>query len=88
MKSNNDDSSEVCNNVIKVVTSEYFKFKGDTRQLHTQMHPIVSNAMYKRENELLEQERFKVLITLARTLDDENVNKAIVALKYQLTVKK
>lgn len=87
MKSNFDESKELCNEIIKQVIPN-FKFKGDIKQLHTQMHPIASNIMFKRENDLLESERFKVLITLARILDDENLNKAIVALKYQLTVKK
>lgn len=81
-------SSKTSDDVVKVVTSKWFKFKGDERQLHTQIHPIISNAMYNREKELLEDERFKTLIALARTFDDETVNKAIVALNYQLIVKK
>jgi hypothetical protein len=52
------------------------------------MHPFISNAMYSRDNQVLENERYETFVTLARTLDNEQLEKAFNALRYKLTVEK
>lgn len=87
MKNSFDHSSDVTDEIMKYVISNY-EITGDVKQIKLEIHPIISNAMYFRENDVLEKERFKTLITLARALDDENLQKAIDALKYKLLLEK
>lgn len=61
--------------------------KYDEYQLAISLDPIISNACYHRELEVLERERFKTLIALSRTLDDDNLEKTITALNYKITLK-
>ena len=56
------------------------------KQLPIQLLPHISNALYHRGNELVEAERFKTIIALARALDDDNMQKALIGLKYKLTI--
>ncbi len=86
MKNSVEHSLEVVNEIMTSVISS-FEVKGDVNQLKTGMMPLISNAMFNRDKEVLEQERFETLITLSRTLDDEQVKKVIRALRYSLTVK-
>lgn len=65
---------------------ENLKFEGDPYQLKTSIAPYIANSMYTREKECLEEERFRTLTTLARTLDDETLQRTIEAFKYKLTV--
>ena len=58
----------------------------DSHQFKLNIHPIISNAIYARDKELLEQERFNTLIKLARVLDDTNLDIAIKALNYKLII--
>jgi hypothetical protein len=60
----------------------------DKQQIITSLHPYISNAVYANTNEVLEKERMETLITLARTLDNENIEKVVEALRYQITLKK
>lgn len=48
------------------------------------IHPIISNVIYHRDNELLEIERMNTIITLARVLDDTNIKLAIEGLKFKI----
>ena len=79
-------SLEVSNDVVSTACT--LGFKGDSYQLLVNVHPLVSNAMHYRDKELLEQERFRTVIALARVLDDSGLDLAIKGLGYQLTVKK
>jgi len=49
------------------------------------IHPLISNAEFNRVKQELENERFTTLITLARTLDNDNLSKCINALNYSLS---
>jgi hypothetical protein len=60
----------------------------DRQQLSTSLHPYIANAMYAHGNELLQKERMETLITLARTLDNETIEKVVDALKFEITIKK
>ena len=85
MKRATEQSAEVVNEIMNIIST--FKIEGDPKQLKTSIHPVISNAMFHRENELLEQERLETLVTLSRTFDDENMRKAVKALRYQITLK-
>lgn len=86
MKTNFEQSKLVVNEIVDNILPS-FKLKGDKQQIKSMIHPIIANEMYKREIELLEIERFDTLISLSRSLDNENLKKSIIALKYQLTIK-
>jgi hypothetical protein len=86
MKKSFSESLEVTTQIMETVVSK-FEVEGDLNQMKISIHPIIANAMYNRDNELLEQERFKTLITLARTLNDGNLGKVIKALNYKLIIK-
>lgn len=77
----NDDSKNVTDDIIKHVDFNY-----DDKQRHVQIHPFIANAMYHRDKSVLENERLKTLVTLARTLDDENLSKVIESLGYRISI--
>ena len=82
-----DISNSIMTNVINDnPVLEHLTVK-QTNGLKVMMSPIISNAIFKRENELLEKERFRTLIILARVLNDDNLEKSIEALGYTLTTK-
>jgi len=84
-----DKSYEVAKKFVAEVMPFFDKENAiDGRQLATSLHPYISNAMYEHRNEVLQKERMETLITLARTLDNENIMKAVEALKYEITIKK
>ena len=74
--------------VAKRFVNEVLPFFDNKHQVITSLHPYISNAVYANTNETLEKERMETLITLARTLDNENIEKVVEALKYQITIKK
>lgn len=86
MKKASEQSRETTNQIVETLISN-FKVEYDISQMKAQIHPIIANAMYQRDKELLENERFETLITLARTLDNTNILSVVKALKYELTVK-
>lgn len=86
MKNSTAHSLEVTNQIMEAVVST-FKVEGELNQMKVQIHPIIGNAMFHRDKELLEIERFRTLIALSRALDDQSIEAAIKALRYQLTVK-
>ncbi len=53
----------------------------DPYQVKVTIHPYISNVMYQRELELLENERINTFIALAKTLDGETVRKVLGELK-------
>lgn len=63
-----------------------FRPQGDLTQMKSSMAPIISNAMYARENELIQNERMETFVALARVLDNESIEKAVKALRYQITL--
>lgn len=83
VKSITDASSEATNRIMEHVVPNH-GFGGDANQLKISIHPQIANAMFARDKEVLEMERLTTLITLARTLDDENLHKAYDALNYQI----
>lgn len=87
MENSLNNSLEVAKQIADVAFDSYGA-QGDKHQLSISIHPFISNAMYRAGLDILENERFKTLVTLARTLDDDNLTKAIQALKYTLSVKK
>lgn len=84
-----DKSWEVAKRFVNEVLP-FFDKDGiiDKHQVITSLHPYISNAVYANTNEVLEKERMETLITLARTLDNENIEKVVQALKFQITLKK
>lgn len=86
MKNSIDQSVEVTTQIMETVIAK-FEVNGDLNQMKIQMYPIIANAMYQRDKELFEKERFETLITLARTLDNTNIESVIKALRYELKVK-
>jgi len=86
MKKSIEQSLEVTSQIMETVIAK-FEVEGDLNQMKVQMHPIIANAMYQRDKELLEKERFETLIALARTLDNTNIEAVVKALRYELTIK-
>ncbi len=72
-------SQEIIDNVIVS-----FKPQGDLNQMKSEVAPIISNAMFARENELIQNERMETLIALSRVLDNESIEKAVKGLKYKI----
>lgn len=86
MKKSIDLGLDVSKEIMDKVISK-FDVSGDLNQIKISIHPIIANAMYQRDKELLQKERFETLIALARVLDNENIEAAIKALRYELNVK-
>jgi len=88
MKDSFKTGQEVVNEIMQYAVAPYLEHNYDLRQLETMMHPHISNAMFHRDAAVLQKERMETLITLARTLDNENMEKVVDALKYEITIKK
>jgi hypothetical protein len=90
MKTSFDESKIIINNITNNIINNIIKDYNlpiNLTQVKTQIHPIISNAIFARDKELLEKERFETLITLAKVLDNQNIEVAVKALKYKLTIK-
>lgn len=76
--------------VAKLIAEEIlpsFKPNGSINQFKVQTHPIISNFVHQRDKDILENERFETLVTLSRTIDDNDLlRKMINALKYKLII--
>ena len=86
-KQNWDLTNEIVDSVIKDVDT-HRKNKYKQSQLKVMLQPTISNALFNRDKEILEAERFTTLVSLARVLDDENMKKAVIGLNYKLIVEK
>lgn len=85
MKRATDEGLNISNEIMDEVISK-FEVKGDLHQIKIQIHPIISNAMFHRDNELLEEERFRTFQKLSREFNDEDMKRIIKSLGYHLTV--
>lgn len=74
---------EISDHIIKSVIIGY-KPKGDLNQMKTSMAPIIANALSRRVDAVLEQERFDTLIALAKILEKPTLYRAIEELGYKL----
>ena len=88
METNTEYSYELTKDIYQRLFTAGFEIGGDKLQVLSTIHPIISNGIFRRENAILEKERFGTLIALARTLEGENLHKAIIALQYQITIRK
>jgi hypothetical protein len=85
MKTNRDHAYPVAKAVTEV--AKRFEIKGEINQFTTQIDPIISNAMYNRELELLQNERFRTIIKLSKTsFTEEAILELITALNYKITI--
>lgn len=84
---NYDKTKEMTDKIMDNVIS-HFNVEGDKNQIKVQIFPIISNGIYHQKNQILEEERLKTIMTLARCLDDENFIKSIEELKYTISIKK
>lgn len=49
------------------------KNQNDLYNLKSEIRPLISNAIYHRELEVLEKERFRTIFHLSRIFDDDNM---------------
>lgn len=64
------------------------KLSGDNRQLETSIHPLIANAMYNRDKEILEEERWRTIETLAKSGHVSDFHSVMKELGYKLKVEK
>jgi hypothetical protein len=84
-----DQSLEVAKKFVKETMPFYDPENTiDRVDLMTSLHPYIANAMYAHGNEVIERERMETLITLARTLDNANIEKVVKNLRYVISIKK
>lgn len=87
MLSSTDQSQIVVDEILDIFINN-FQFKGNVNQIKASIHPVIANSMFKRDKELLQKERLETLITLSRTLDNQNIEAVINALNYEIVLKK
>jgi hypothetical protein len=88
MKDSFKTGQEVVKEIMQYAVTPFLENNYDLHQLETMMLPHISNAMFFRDAAVLQKERMETLITLARTLDNETIEKVVDALKYEITLKK
>ena len=82
-----DLSFVIADAIIKQVLVPHFKLGSDAAyEVKTSMTPIISNAIFRNQNELLENERIRTFTELAKALPAEQVYLAIKALGYKITI--
>ena len=83
------ENFDISKDLTKAISEKVCNLNGVTiQQMETSIHPMISNVIFARENEILEHERFKTVIALSRVLNDEEMILAIKSLGYQLTMPK
>ena len=83
-----EEGKDITNEIMEHVIPS-FKFEGAPIHLKSSIHPFISNAIYKRDQIILEKERFETLITLARTIEDNQLLEEVIhQLKYKLILNK
>ena len=85
MKKASEQGLETTNQIIESVVSQ-FQIKGNLNQMKIQIHPIISNAIFARDNELLEAERFRTIQHLARVFNDKDMEQIVKCLEFHLTI--
>lgn len=85
MKNSSEQGLETTNQIMESVISQ-FQIEGDLNQMKIQIHPIISNAMFARDNELLEAERFRTIQHLSRVFSDEDMKRVVKCLGLHLTI--
>ena len=88
MKDSFKTGQEVVKEIMQYAVAPFIENNYDTHQLEIMMLPHITNAMFFRDAAVLQKERMETLITLARTLDNENIVKVVDALKFEITIKK
>ena len=88
MKSCTDTALEISKTITHEILPKFnIENKDDTYQFKVTIHPLISNIMYAREKELLENERIDTIIGLSKVLDSDTVKKVMVELGYNIIKK-
>jgi hypothetical protein len=87
MKTNRDVTYPIAKRITEIAL-EQFKIQGEPNQFTVQIDPLISNMVFNREKELLQEERFLTIIRLSKHITDEGMLKNIEILGYELTMKK
>jgi len=85
MQTNFESSRDLTSKAIAHL-KEGFDLKGEEHQIKVSTHPIIANAMYAREKEVIGNERLKTLTKLARNLEDDELEKMVGILGYKVIV--
>lgn len=89
MKNCTDTALEISNTITNEIAPKYkFEDKDESYQFKVTIFPLISNTMYAREKELLENERIDTIIGLSKVLDSDTVKKVMKELGYNITMKK
>lgn len=90
MKTPHDEGREIAKTIVSHVMANFrtdWDIEHDRYQMNVQIHPIISNAIYERDKNLLEIERMETLVTLSRTIqDNEELKRIVRALKYKVII--
>lgn len=85
MEDNFNSSLKLTRKVIEEY-SIYVSNRHDAKQRETIIHPIISNFLFERQNELLEQERLNTIFKLSRSFNDKEMYSIIKQLNYKLNI--
>ena len=83
---NIDISWKIAKEITEVAVTH--NIEGEPREFTSSIAPIISNAMYNREKEFLQLERFLTIIKLSKHYPEEVMLNMIKILGYELTTKK
>lgn len=64
------------------------KNQNELYNLKSEIRPVISNAIYHRELEVLEKERFRTIFHLSRIFDDDDMCKIVNELDFKLNLQK
>jgi hypothetical protein len=88
MSKNMDLSWKIAKEITEIAVGN-FEIKGEPRQFTSSIAPSISNAIFNREKELLQEERLLTIIKLSKTVENEDsILHIIKGLGYELTAKK
>jgi hypothetical protein len=85
MKKSSEQGLEITNQIMESITSQ-FEIQGDVNQIKAQIHPVISNAIFERDKELLEAERFRIIQHLSRIFNNEDMERVVKCLRLRLTI--
>lgn len=85
MTKNIDIAWDIAKRVTEVAIN--CEIKVEPREFTSSIAPIISNQIYKREKELLEEERFRTIIRLSMYHGEDVVLGLIKNLEYEINTK-
>jgi hypothetical protein len=89
MKNCTEESFIISDKIVNKI-EDFFNEKvsiGKRQQIKSSISPEISNVMFNRENDIIEEERLRVIYSISNCLEYVDFKNCIINLKYKISLK-